>query len=184
MKNNIAKNVLPNILSNLFEMKKKNQIIATDSAIRKYAKKQANYYGRKAENHILNKVIRSSQDTVLYAMDGIFDFINKIKDFRQEQIKEGIRQKVSNHYSQLKSNEILMKVTPKGYKQGELEKENEEHKKWIKHYTKDLSPKEKQNLYKYAQEVFNGYDKPGLVSELRRDSKNILGLRRMGLLKK
>lgn len=69
MKNNIAKNVLPNILSNLFEMKKKNQIIATDSAIRKYAKKQANDYADKASKYVINKSVKTAVDTVMLTYD-------------------------------------------------------------------------------------------------------------------
>ena len=50
-------------------MKKNKVIKASDSEIIRFAKKQSNYYGHKAENHILNKVIKSAQDTVLDAIE-------------------------------------------------------------------------------------------------------------------
>lgn len=65
----IAKDTYPRILNNLFSLKKNKVIKASDSEIIRCAKKQSNYYGHKAENHILNKVIKSTQDTVLDVID-------------------------------------------------------------------------------------------------------------------
>lgn len=65
----IAKKTFPKILGKLVNMKKNRIINATDSDIVRCAKKQSNYYGNKAEKHILRKVIKVSQDTIFDAFD-------------------------------------------------------------------------------------------------------------------
>ena len=65
----IAKKSFPKILKKLFNMRKNKIIKATDSDIIRCARKQSNYYGNKAEKHILRKVIKASQDTIFDAFD-------------------------------------------------------------------------------------------------------------------
>ena len=65
----IAKKSFPKILKKLFNMRKSKIIKATDSDIIRCARKQSNYYGNKAEKHILRKVIKASQDTIFDAFD-------------------------------------------------------------------------------------------------------------------
>lgn len=115
--------------------------------------------------------------------DGIFDFVNKIKNYRQKLINEGRRNHAFSEYSRLKSNELMMKLNP-DLNHDFKKEENEKYKKGIKIYTNTLNPKEKQKFYKDAKEIFNKYDKPGLVSELRREPENISRLKKLGLLKK
>lgn len=96
MKNSIAKNVLPNILSNLFEMKKQNQIVATDSAIRKYAKKQALDYADKAYKHVINKTVKTALDTVTLTLD---------EQIKISPAQDGIFSCLKNKYNKYKDNE-------------------------------------------------------------------------------
>ena len=65
----VAKKTFPKILGKLANLKKNKIIHATDSDIIRCAKIQSNYYGNKAEKHILRKVIKASQDTIFDAFD-------------------------------------------------------------------------------------------------------------------